>query len=320
MKEKKKILFLLLAMLILVCLMRIIGAPTDKNQKNYKISLIVRGNMDQSWVNLKRGAEDAAADLKVDLHYVASLEGNTAEEQLELLDKELGVSDAILISPVNRILLKEPLLKLAKKKTPVLMFESGISGENDIPLFCCDNVQMGRDMAETVTDHGNMKEEIIVFSGNTICSSVTQRQKGFVEVMEDTENHYRIVSAGSFQPEALAEILDREKPRGAIALDDRILENLIKAGRIYRGRNGGDQLQIYGIGCSSEILKCLENQEIVSIAVQDDYAIGYLGVREAVAAIKGEDVKGNENIRYIITDSDHMYDDMDQRVLFPFVR
>ena len=47
----------------------------------------------------------------------------------------LGVSDAILISPVNRILLKEPLLELAKKKTPVLMFESGISGENDILLF-----------------------------------------------------------------------------------------------------------------------------------------------------------------------------------------
>lgn len=320
MKWKKKIQFMLLAMLILVCLMRIAGAPPDNKEKNYKVSIIFRGNMDQSWENLKRGAEDAAADLKVDLHFTASLEGNTAEEQLELLNKELGVSDAILISPVNRILLKEPLLKLAKKKTPVLMFESGISGENDILLFCCDNEQMGRDMAETVVSHGNAKEKIIVFSGNGICSSVTQRQKGFLEVMEDIGNQPVIVSAGSFQPEALAEILARENPRVVIALDDRILENLIKAGRTYRGKNTGNQLKIYGIGCSSEILKCLENEEIVSIAVQDDYAIGYLGVREAVAAIKGEDTKGNENIRYIITNSDHMYDDMDQRVLFPFVR
>ena len=55
MKWKKKIQFMLLAMLILVCLMRIASAPPDKKEKNYKVSIIFRGNMDQSWENLKRG-------------------------------------------------------------------------------------------------------------------------------------------------------------------------------------------------------------------------------------------------------------------------
>lgn len=321
MKWKKGLLIILLVVLILVCLMRIASPPRNKDEAGYNISIVVRGNMDTSWSNLKRGAEDAAADLNVNVRFVASIEGNTAEEQMELLNRELDGSDAILISPVNRILMKEPILELfQKRKIPLLMFESGISGENDIPLFCCDNEQMGRDMAKTMINHGNINAKIIIFSGNGICSSVTSRQKGFLEVMESTENICTIVSAGSFQPEALAEILEEEKPDAVIALDDRILENLTKAGRLYRQQNIGNKLQIYGIGCSSEILKSLENQEIVSIAAQDDYAIGYLGVQEAAAAVQGKKVQGNEKIRYIITNSNHMYDDVDQRLLFPFVR
>ncbi len=320
MKWRGKIQIALLGILILICLLRIAGPPRNRKDISYNISVIVRGNMDRSWSNLKRGAEDAADDLNVNVRFVASLEGNTAEEQLELLDKELEASDAILISPVNRILMKEPLLTLSRKKPPILLFESGISGENDIPLLCCNNEQMGRDMADAMINHGNIKANIIIFSGNGICSSVTERQKGFLAVMEETQNQCAIVSAGSFQPEALARILEEEQPDAVIALDDRILENLTKAGRMYRQTHTKSKLQIYGIGCSSEILRSLENQEIVSIAAQDDYAIGYLGVQEAVAAVQGKPVKGNEEIRYIITNSNHMYDDMDERLLFPFVR
>lgn len=320
MKWKRKIQIVLLALLILVCLLQIADPLQNERDTNYNISIIVRGSMDRSWSNLKRGAEDAAADMNVSVRFVASLEGNTAEEQLELLNKELEACDAVLISPVNRILMKQPLLELSKKKTPILMFESGISGENEIPLLCCDNEQMGRDMAEAMINHGNIRGEIIIFSGNGICSSVTGRQKGFLEVMEETENQCAIVSAGSFQPEALEKILNEENPDAVIALDDRILENLTKAGRSYRQSNPESKMQIYGIGCSSEILKSLESQEIVSIAAQDDYAIGYLGVQEAVEAVQGKKVHGNKGIRYIITNSSRMYYDTDQRLLFPFVR
>lgn len=320
MSWKKRLQIILLILLILLCLTRIAKPPRNREEENYNISFIVRGSMDKSWSNLKRGAEDAAADLNVNARFVASLEGNTAEEQLELLDKEMEGSDAVLIAPVNRILMKNEILEISKKKTPLLMFESGISGENDIPLLCCDNEQMGRDMAETMINHGNIKGKIIIFSGNGICSSVTDRQKGFLSVMEETDNACIIVSAGSFQPEALAEILKEEKPDAVIALDDRIVENLTKAGRIYRQENIENKLQIYGIGCSSDILKSLENQELISIAAQDDYAIGYLGVQEALAAIQGKRVEGNQEIRYIITNSNRMYDDVDERLLFPFVR
>lgn len=320
MRHWGKLQIFLLGTLILICLLQIADPSRNREEPSYNISIIVRGNMDRSWSNLKRGAEDAAADLNVNVRFVASIEGNTAQEQLELLDKELEASDAILISPVNRILMKEPLLALSKKKPPILLFESGISGENDIPLLCCDNMQMGRDMAEAVINHGNIKANIIIFSGNGICSSVTERQKGFLSVIEETKNHCTIVSAGSFRPEALAKTLEEKQPDAVIALDDRILENLTKAGRIYRRTHTKSKLQIYGIGCSSEILRSLENQEIVSIAAQDDYAIGYLGVQEAVASVQGRIVSGNENIRYILTNSNHMYDDVDQRLLFPFVR
>ena len=80
MKWKRKFQLALLILLILVCLARIASPPRNREEVSYNISVIVRGNMDMSWSNLKRGAEDAAADLNVNVRFVASLEGNTAEE------------------------------------------------------------------------------------------------------------------------------------------------------------------------------------------------------------------------------------------------
>lgn len=97
-------------------------------------------------------------------------------------------------------------------------------------------------------------------------------------------------------------------------------KNLVKASKIYKKNNPDDFYQVYGTGCSNEVLKGLENKDIVCIGAQDDFSIGYLGVSQAVASIRGEKTAGSRDIRYIITNSEQMYGDSNQRFLFPFVK
>lgn len=319
MQVKKYSQLFIILLLVGTSLWQIVGIPDDEKEYQYSISIIIRGKMDESWSNLKKGAEDAAEDLKVNLRFVAAIEGNTAEEQKELLEKEAEGTDAILIAPTNRILMEQPILEMSKKK-PIVLFESGISKKNTLPMVSCDNISMGRDLAKNIINYGNRKKKILVFAGNTLCSSISNRQRGFMQGMEETENSCTIVNAGSFQVKAIREILEQREPDVVVALETKILENLTKAVNLYRGEDKEKKIQVYGIGCSSEVLKYLENHYITAIVAQDDFSIGYLGVQEAVAAIEGKKVEGNQNIRYILTNSSRMYDDTNQRLLFPFVR
>lgn len=81
MKINKRVQLSLLLLLLLYCLWNIITDLPDRTEKTCNISLIIRGKMDDSWSNLKKGAENAAEDLNVNLRFVAAIEGNTAEEQ-----------------------------------------------------------------------------------------------------------------------------------------------------------------------------------------------------------------------------------------------
>lgn len=320
MKINKRVQFLLFFLLLLLCFWNIVTDTPKETEKRYNISVVIRGKMDDSWSNLKKGAENAAEDMGVNLRFVAAIEGNTAEEQIELLKAEAEGTDAIVISPVNRVLLKESILELYKAKKPVILMESGISGENSIPIIQCDNEALGQSLAKNVINHGIRNKKILILSGNAMCSSVTDRQKSFMRTMEETENECFLVSTGKFEWQDIYLLLKERKPDVAVALDTKILENLVKANKKYGKEEEETKVSVYGVGCSSTVLQDLENKDIVTIAVEDDFSIGYLGVQEAVKAIEKKETTSNESIRYILTNSELMYNDVNQKLLFPFIK
>lgn len=229
-------------------------------------------------------------------------------------------TDAIIMSPVNRTLLRDQILDIAKRRKPIILIESGISGKNSLPIIQSDNIAMGKSLAQSVINHGVHKKKILIFSGNGMYSSVIDRQKGFLEAMEETENSCTVVSAGNFEPEGMYHMFRECEPDVAVALDTKLLENLVKANKIYQEQCPEEDVKIYGAGCSSTVLRDLENQDIVAITAEDDFSIGYLSVQEAVNAIQGKENHSNSNIRYILTQSLQMYSDTNQRLLFPFVK
>lgn len=319
MKINKRVQMILLIMLLILCSFYVITDIPEEAEANYDISIVIRGKMDDSWSNIKRGAENAAEDMNVTLRFVAALEGNTAEEQMELLEQEVEGTDAIIISPVNRILLKDKILQVARKK-PMVLMESAISGDESLPVIQSDNVAMGESLAQSVLEHKKDRQRILVLSGNAMCSSVIDRQKGFMKKMEGTENSCFVVSAGNFEPEGIYTMMKDRKPDAVVALDTKLLENLVKANEIYKQEYPKRQVGIYGYGVSSTVLKDLEHNDILVLAADDGFSIGYLCVQEAVNAIQDKKVSGNKNIQYILTNSSNMYSDGNQKLLFPFVK
>lgn len=319
MKIKKRVQFFLLIFLLILCTWNLIMDVPEQKQENYNISIVIRGKMDESWSNLKKGAESAAEDLNVNLRFVAAIDGNSAEEQIELLKQEAVGTDAILVSPVNRVLLKESIKEL-EQELPLILIESNILGDHDIPIIQSDNEAMGISLAEEVIRHGMKEKKIVVLNGNEISSNVIERQRGFLKYMEEIGADCTVANIGSLDPEEICKSMKERTPDVLVAFDTGILENLVKANGIYKSEFPEASVRLYGVGCSSTLLKALENKEIAALTASDSFSIGYLAVQEAVKAIEHKKPQSNETIRYIVTDSEHMYDDTHQALLFPFVK
>lgn len=286
------------------------------------ISVITRGKLSESWENFKQGAEQAGTDLNANIRMISlgNEESSKLEEQIELLEREVNSdADAIVIAPVDHEKMAESLAKM-KRNIPVILVESSVDSRQQYEIIACDNKKMGSALAEEVMRHGNLRKKILLIGGDISCSSVLDREEAFRNTMKISYNKILEWDEADYSSETILSYLKSNNVDVIVAFDTEILENAAKALKEYEDQYPPQLTELYGVGSSSKVIRYLENDNIVSIVVQDDYSMGYLGVRDAINAINGKEEKEKTEIAFKIVDHEHMYSEENQRLLFPFVR
>lgn len=286
------------------------------------ISVITRGKLSESWENFKQGAEQAGTDLNANIRMISlgNEESSKLEEQIELLEREVNSdADAIVIAPVDHEKMAESLVKM-KRNIPVILVESSVDSRQQYEIIACDNKKMGSALAEEVMRHGNLRKKILLIGGDISCSSVLDREEAFRNTMKISYNEILEWDKADYSSETILSYLKSNNVDVIVAFDTEILENAAKALKEYEDQYPPQLTELYGVGSSSKVIRYLENDNIVSIVVQDDYSMGYLGVRDAINAINGKEEKEKTEIAFKIVDHEHMYSEENQRLLFPFVR
>jgi len=286
------------------------------------ISVITRGKLSESWENFKQGAEQAGTDLNANIRMISlgNEEANKLEEQIELLEREVNSdADAIVIAPVDHEKMTASLEKM-KRNIPVIMVESSVDSRQPYEIIACDNKKMGTALAEEVMRHGNLRKQILLIGGDISCSSILDREEAFRNTMKISYNTILEWEGADYSSDTILNYLRTNNVDVIVAFDTEILENAAKALKEYEDQHPPQLTELYGVGSSSKVIRYLENDNIVSIVVQDDYSMGYLGVRDAINAINGKEEKEKTEISFKIVDHEHMYSEENQRLLFPFVR
>lgn len=286
------------------------------------ISVITRGKLSESWENFKQGAEQAGTDLNANIRMISlgNEESSKLEEQIELLEREVNSdADAIVIAPVDHEKMAESLAKM-KRNIPVILVESSVDSRKPYEIIACDNKKMGTALAEEVMRHGNLRKKILLIGGDISCSSVLDREEAFRNTMKISYNTILDWEGADYSSDTILNYLRTNNVDVIVAFDTEILENAAKALKEYEDQYPPQLTELYGVGSSSKVIRYLENDNIVSIVVQDDYSMGYLGVRDAINAINGKEEKEKTEIAFKIVDHEHMYSEENQRLLFPFVR
>lgn len=326
MKKRRKqisiILFILLVLSFLLLLNDTVLSGEDK--KIYNISIITRGKNSESLMIMKQGIDQAASEMNANISFVTLSQENSALEQEELIEREIkNKADAIIISPVDYEKMAEPI-ESAMKKIPVILIESTVKSERVLPSISCDNYKLGVSLGEEMIKMGNTGVNVSIVKNNLECSSVKERYDGFMSVMKNTNNtctfwEFSGEKQDTYYNQA-KKLLDNNDVDVVVTFDSGILEVVAQTKKDLSSVNKDKKsAEIYGIGSTSKIISFVENKVINATAMQNEFNVGYLGVKAAVDTINGKNVN-NGTIYSTVINNQNMYSEENQRLLFPFIR
>ena len=184
---------------ILLCLAMILSLmagcssgekPAAANSgETYKIALITMDSIDQHWITLKEGAEKAAAELGVELTFMAP---NTKDDALQIEQVNNAVSagnKAIIVAANGPDAISSALKEAEAAGVKIIYVDSPANVEAEA-TFSTDNTAAGKTAGETMldalTEKGVTSGKIGIVNVNAATASCVARENGFRSAFEGT--------------------------------------------------------------------------------------------------------------------------------------
>ena len=294
MKKAFSILLCLAMILSLMAGCSSIDKPAAANpSESYKIALITMDSIDQHWISLKEGAEKAAAELGVQLTFMAP---NTKDDALQIEQVNNAVSagnQAIIVAANGPDAISSALKEAAAAGVKIVYVDSPANVDAEA-TFSTDNTAAGKTAGETMLEALNAKNitsgKIGIVNVNAATASCVARETGFRSAFEGTG----------------FELMETQYGEGDAAKSQSIAENYITQGVVgifgcnEGSTNGagnavkaaGADVVCVGFDKSDAIMGLIQDGYILATMAQNPDVMGYEGVKAAVAALKGENLGG----------------------------
>lgn len=298
---KRATTILLLALMVGLCLAGCSKKETPGKDERLTIAVIPKGTIHEFWKAVHAGTEKAGRELNVEILWKGPLKEDDRNAQISVVENIITRKvDGIVLAPLDDAALRRPVDEAMRNGIPVVIFDSGLQGDNYVSYVATDNFKAGqlagRHMAKLLDNKG--KVAVLRYSEGS--DSTTQREDGFLDALKAfpnikiaTSNQYAGVTTESAL-KATENLLFRfGGSEGHLEIDGifcatepttlgilRALENAGFAGKI----------KFIGFDSSEKMISALQAGELNGFVVQNPMKIGYLGVKTIVRHIRGEQV------------------------------
>ncbi len=263
-----------------------------------KIAVIPeRGDLD-FWHLLKKGAVKAATnDGNVKIYWLtpAGL-GDFREQKLEIDWCINNKMDAIVISPVHSLRMKDFIIKAMRRGIPVIQMVSKVFGNQKTGYVHSENFKGGKMAAKFLQDE--LKDSGTVVLGLFVRgnSPVNSRLEGFKAQLKETESKLKISKAiyvgeelkkGSSQIRLAMYGNDNPNKKktinAVVGFNESSSEILLKT---LRELNKLDGLSFVAFNPDPEMIQDIKEGRIAAGVAQDPYEIGRVAVTQAAMAVR----------------------------------
>jgi ribose transport system substrate-binding protein len=274
----------------------------QKNSEGMTVAVIPKGTSHAFWQSIHAGAEKAAQELGVTVAWRGPLREDDRDSQVSEVENAIarGVS-GIALAPLDDSALVGPVSSAMKRGIPVVIFDSGLKGEDYVSFVATDNNVGGRLAGEHMAKVLNGKGRIVLLRYAEGHDSTTRREEGFLEALKAhpglqlaSANQFGGADVESAYKKAETILSTLKAPDGSLAVDGIFTPNessTFAMLRVLQDNGWAGKVRFIGFDASDNLVKGLRSKQIDGLVVQDPVKMGYLGVKTLVAHIRGETVE-----------------------------
>lgn len=278
------------------------GASTDATDAqtpaasggDMKIALITMDSIDQHWVTLNEGAQQAASELGVTVDFLAPNTKDDAQ-QIECVNNAVAGGYKAIIVAANGPDAISSALKEADSAGVKIVYVDSPANVDAEATFSTDNkaagTTAGQEMIKALEAAGVTSGDIGIVNVNAATDSCVMREEGFRAAFDGSGYN----------------LLETQYGEGDAAKSQSIAENYITQGVVgIFGCNEGSTTGtgnaikaagnsgIVGVGFdkSDAIQNLIKDGHLLCTMAQNPDVMGYEGVKAAVAAVNGESLGG----------------------------
>lgn len=283
-------------------------------EETYEVSVIVNDSNNDRWIALHQGLEQAAGDYNIDLNFVSTGKIGSTQEEIALINRELeNGAEGVIVQMVGDFEAEE--FNEVFAHAAVILLETDVTPEGVYAFAGPDNTAIGKALAEAVKE--DFKETLSdktigILRGNEKMLSSQQRLDGLCEELSETDA--RIVWTLN-----LGEESQKIEPVDiVIALENDETERMVD---YLQTENVPIQSVLYGVGCSEKAVYYLDKGVIHTLVVPNEFNMGYQSMEAMANQLRYRLTKAEDcHVDYLVVDRTNLYDEDNQKILFPLVQ
>ncbi|MBL03415.1 MAG: sugar ABC transporter substrate-binding protein [Acidobacteria bacterium] len=306
------------------------GENADKGvtleESRLRIAVVPKGTTHDFWKAIHAGALQAEEELgNITVVYRGPEREDDRDQQVSLVQNLLtGSVDAIVLAPLDENALLPSVRLATQSGIPVIIIDSGLAGEvgqDYISYVATDNHEGGRLAGRHMGELLNGEGQVLLLRHAEGSESTMRREEGFIEALAEFPNielidpkRYSGVTTATAQIAAENLLTTYDKVDGIFCANESCTFGLLLA---LRSRGLAGKIRFVGFDTNSELVDALGEGELDGLVVQDPMAMGYLGVKTAVAHLASESVELRQNTGVRLATRENMHESDIAQLLAP---
>jgi ribose transport system substrate-binding protein len=280
------------------------GAGTQASAKTLRIGVIPKGTTSPYWSIVHAGAVKAAEELKgtqpVELLYRGSLDESEHDKEIGVVEDMINQGvDAIVLAPNDADALAKYVDRAASKNIPVVIIDSAVNTDRYSAFVATDNKKGGTMGGQELAKRLGGKGKVIMMRYQQGSASTNDREEGALAAMKAggldvvSSNKYGGATEDACQKSAENLLAAYKNPDGTLTVDGIFCPNLTTTFGMLKAideTKSAGKVKFVGFDSSDALVAAMHSGTIDALVVQDPLNMGYLGVKTAVAIVKGEKV------------------------------
>ena len=266
------------------------------------LAVIPKGTSHVFWQMVHAGARRGAKEAGVDIVWRGPLREDDRDAQISEVENAVGRRvSGIALAPLDEAALVTPVDNAQKRGIPVVIFDSGLKGDNFVSFIATDNNVGGQLAGEHLAKKLGGKGKVILLRYAEGHDSTTRREEGFLAALKAhpgidivSSNQYVGADVEGAYKRIEALLSQYVKPDRTLGIDGLFAVNESSAFallRVLQDNGWAGKVQAIGFDASDNLIKGLRDGHLEGLIVQDPVRMGYLSVKTLVAHLKGEKVE-----------------------------